>query len=120
MKYSNTPIFQTVYLITIEIYKSSANFPKEFKYSLGEKMKSACHDMIELVMHANFSDKKIELIRKIDLKLEILRIYLRLAYDLRAVNAGQLENINKRIQEAGKQIGGWQKWAIKNINNRDR
>ena len=42
-KYSDTPIFQKTYMLTINIYKMVSNFKKEHKYTLGEKLKNISH-----------------------------------------------------------------------------
>ena len=37
-RYEHIRIFQCAYMLTIEIYKTTGNFSREFKYSLGEKL----------------------------------------------------------------------------------
>lgn len=54
---------------------------------------------------------KLSGIAEIDYKKETLGIHLRLAFDLRVVSRGQLGVFNEKIEEIGKQLGGWQKWA---------
>lgn len=113
-KYDHTPIFQKSYILTVHIYRASSNFKREYKYTLGEKLKNLCNEMLDLVVEANSAKDKPQFIEKLDKKLETLRIHLRLAFDLKAISSGQLEVLNKQINEIGRQIGGWQKWAMKN------
>ena len=40
-RYEHIRIFQCAYMLTIEIYKTAGNFNREFKYTLGEKLKNA-------------------------------------------------------------------------------
>ena len=110
-KYSHIPIFQKTYTLTVNVYKASSNFKKEYKYTLGEKLKLACHDLLDLIVIINSSEDKLEFLEKLNNKLESLRIHLRLAFDLKIISAGHLGKLNKEIDEIGRQIGGWQKWA---------
>lgn len=49
----------------------------------------------------------------IDFKKENLRVYLRIAADLKLISPGRLGVLNERIEELGRQLGGWQKWTAK-------
>ena len=110
-KYSHIPIFQKTYILALNIYKIAGNFKKEYKYTLGEKLKLTCHDLLDLIIIVNSNENKSEFLEKLNNKLESLRIHLRLTFDLRAISPGQFEKLNKEIDEIGRQIGGWQKWV---------
>ena len=110
-QYFHTAIFQSTYILTLEIYKTTCNFKKEYKYTLGEKLKVISGELLDLIVLANSADKKIELLQKLDNRLETLRIHIRLAFDLKIITPGKLEIINKQIEVIGRQVGGWQKWA---------
>jgi hypothetical protein len=116
MRYSHTPIFQATYILTLAIYKATGNFKKEYKYTLGEQLKLLCHNLLDLIVLANITQEKALELEKLNIKLETLRIHLRLAFDLKAVSAGLLGELNRQIEEIGKQIGGWQKWAAKTVS----
>lgn len=116
MRYSHTPIFQATYILTLAIYKASGNFKKEYKFTLGEQLKLLCHNLLDLIVLANITQEKRRELEKLNVRLETLRIYLRLAFDLRAISAGLLGELNRQIEEIGKQIGGWQKWAAKAVS----
>lgn len=112
-RYGHTAIFQGTYLLTLSVYKATSNFKKEYKYTLGEKLKLVSHELLDLIVLANSQKDKIYTLKQLDNKLETMRIYLRIAFDLKIISAGLFEDFNKKIEEIGKQIGGWQKWANK-------
>lgn len=112
-RYDHTKIFQSVYLLTIEIYRASSKFNKDYKYTLGEKLKDLCGDLLDLVVVANAATDKSELLRKLDLQLEKIRIHLRIAFDLKVISLGIFEVFSRQLDELGRQLGGWQKWAEK-------
>ena len=93
------------------MYRAVGGFAREYKFTLGEKIKNFCHDLIDLIMAANAREDKLELIKAMDFKLENLGIYVRIAFELRAISPGLFEKLNKHMNDVGVQIGGWQKWA---------
>jgi len=114
-RYQHISIFQTSYKLVLEIYKTTKNFSKEYKYTLGERLKNISHEMLELIIKTNNLQNREKLlgISKIDCKKEILRINLRIAFDLKLISRGKLGVLNQEIEEIGKQLGGWQKWIKK-------
>jgi hypothetical protein len=116
-RYEHIRIFQLSYDITVKTYKITANFKKEYKYTLGEKLKLLCHEMLDLIVEANSSKDKKELLEKLNFKMESLRIYFRVASDLKLIGAGLLGEMNKLFNEVGQQVAGWQKWAEQNVQS---
>ena len=110
-RYDHTIIFQKAYVLTVNIYKATGNFKKEYKYTLGEKLKLLCSELLDLIVVVNSAENKLEPLEKLNNKLETLRIHLRLAFDLKVISRGQLGELNRQIEEIGRQIGGWQRWA---------
>jgi four helix bundle protein len=111
-RYDNIEIFHSAYTLVLDVYKITKNFKREYKYTLGEKIKIAAHELLNSIMIVNsLPDKeKLQRFLEIDFKKENLRIHLRLAYDLNTISAGQLKAANEKIEEVGRQLGGWQKW----------
>lgn len=115
-RYEHIRIFQSAYILTIEIYKTTGNFGKQYKYTLGEKLKNSSCDVLEAIMRANFvsNSEKKKYFPEIDFRKEKVRIYLRIAADLKLISSGRLGVLNERIEDIGNQLGGWQKWVSKN------
>lgn len=114
-RYEHIKIFQCAYMLTIEVYKTTGNFSREFKYSLGEKLKNATHEILDAIIKTNAApdERKQEYLSEIDFKKENLRLYLRIASDLKLVSPGRLGVLNEKIEDLGRQLGGWQKWAAR-------
>ncbi len=113
MRYSHLPIFQKTYILTLDIYKITGNFKREYKYTLGQKLKGLGHELLELIIQINNSHDKIRLLTDLNNKLEALRLHFRLAFELKVISAKRLGQLNLEIENIGQQIGGWQKWAQK-------
>jgi hypothetical protein len=46
-KYEHLSIFQKASDLMVRIYQETHNFPREYKYSLGQKIKDACLELLD-------------------------------------------------------------------------
>ena len=65
--------------------------------------------ILRLIIEANRSRQKLPLIMELDTELDVLRLYLRLAWDLRFLDFKKYENWAKAVSEVGRMVGGWAK-----------
>jgi len=112
-QYNHLPIFQLGYKITLEIYKTTSRFPREYKYSLGQKLKEISAEFLDFVVIANSLKEKISALEQAGARLDRLKIHIRLAYDLKIISLGKYEEIFRSLEELSKQLSGWKEWAGK-------
>jgi len=86
-----------------------AKFPRSHKFTLGDRITNLALDVLMLLVEAQYTRQKIELLRQSNRKLEQLRYLLRLCKDLELLSIRRYEYISREINEAGKFIGGWVK-----------
>lgn len=84
-------------------------FPRNQRYTLGERVENKLLDLLELLIQAQYSREKAEILRKSNLEVEQLRYLFRLCYDLRLINLKTYELSSKSLVDIGSQIGGWLK-----------
>lgn len=60
-----------------------------------------------MLIKANYSKQKVDLLKEANIGLEILRHLIRLSYDLRFISTEKYEYISREINQIGKLIGGW-------------
>lgn len=84
-----------------------SKFPKDKKYTLGKRIEDKLLDILELLLHANYSKIKLEILKKANIELEVFRHLIRLSYDLRFINFRKYGFISRSINEIGRLIGGW-------------
>jgi hypothetical protein len=91
-----------------------SRFPRDKRYTLGQRLENKLLDVLELLLCANYSKDKLSLLKKANLELECFRYLIRLSCDLRFINLKRYEFISLYIDEIGRMVGGW----IKSISSR--
>lgn len=108
-RYAHLIIFQKAYDLTLRFFRETHEFPRDYKYTLGQKMKETCLDMLDAIIEANGAADKKPSLELASARLERLRIYTRLAYDLKVIGMKKYEVLSKYSNEIGRMIGGWMK-----------
>jgi hypothetical protein len=56
--YDNLPVYKAGYDMLVEIFRFTQNFSREYKYTLGERLKNETIDMITNIFRANTAQQK--------------------------------------------------------------
>lgn len=99
-------IFQKMYEFILWLYLVVKKFPKNEKYVLGERIEKTALNVMEGIITSNCEFDKKETLKKTNVELEKLRIFIRLAKDQRLMNFKKYELASKMINEIGKMLGG--------------
>lgn len=77
----------------------------------GEKITSLFIDLTELILIAGYSDKqqKLQILQKDGVKLDLLKYFLQMAFELKAIDNQKLAELIIPLGEVGRQLGGWLK-----------
>ena len=84
-------------------------FPKTEKYSLGQKIENLILEVLELILFAVSSPAKEKFLtlQKASLKIDLLKILIRLVKDIKALDNKKYIRLQEELQEIGKMVGGW-------------
>lgn len=105
------PIITQAYDLILYLIPQIAKFPKQQRYTIGERLENMTLDFLSLLVEARYSREKAGLLQKANMTLEKIRYCVRLCKDLKAMNLHVYEVLSKRIHETGGQLGGWLKQA---------
>jgi len=108
------PLYLKIYQLIKFLYERVRNFPKEYKYTLGENILNLSWRCLDLVLEANISpnEKKHPKILELSITFDKLKIRLRMAQELDLISKRQFVHIQTYyIKEIGEMIGGWLRWA---------
>ncbi len=102
-------IFKKTYDLYKEFYICLKNFPKQDKYSLGDKCNLVLVDIMEYLLTASSLSKleRLSYLEKASIKLNIFRVYVRLAKDIKALDDKKYILIQGLVDEIGRMLGGW-------------
>ncbi|MBI3385710.1 four helix bundle protein [Candidatus Gottesmanbacteria bacterium] len=62
---------------------------------------------MELLFAIPFVPSKLNILEKMSVKIDLLKVLLRLAKDTRAISTGKYIELQATLQEIGKMLGGW-------------
>lgn len=105
------PIIKKLYELYKLFYSYSVLFPKKDKYTLGAKCEMYIITILELIIEASWvaRHEKLALLKKANTKFDVLKLFIRLLKDLAIIDNKKYFELQKRIQEIGKMLGGWQR-----------
>ena len=77
-------------------------------------------DVIELILTAGFAarEDKIPIIQKAGIKLDTLKFFLQMAWELKTIDNKKFISISSPLIEVGKMLGGWQRQQLKETPSR--
>lgn len=99
-------IFHKMYEFMLWLYPAVNKFPKSEKYVLGERIEKTALNVMEGVIASNCEFDKTETLKKTNVELEKLRIFIRLAKDQKLMDFNKYETASRMINEIGNLLGG--------------
>lgn len=91
-------------------YPALAQFPKSEKHALAAEIKASLRRLLELTIRCNKKYYKKTTLQDLDIELDVLRSYVRLAFVLRFLPPQKYENWGRMNDEIGRMVGGWGGW----------
>lgn len=110
--FTNLPVYKLGYDLLLAIYLCTKTFSREYKFSLGEKMKQESLDLLINVYKANKSrqETRIGYIEQARKNVEVLRLILRITNDMNIIGSKKFVQLNVQIEGLSKQLTAWQKY----------
>lgn len=100
-------IQQRVYDMILYAYPALEQFPKSQKFSLAQDIKLCMDKVLRLVIAANKKYTKRTTLRDLDVEVAALKVYIRVAADLKYLPLKKYEVWSGMVVEIGKMVGGW-------------
>ena len=107
--YFNLPVYKETYELLLMIFQYTTKLPKDYKYTLGERLKNEVTEVLVAIFEASqFKDKnKAVAIQKALNSLEKCRLYIRILKDLNVWGVSKQATINQKIESISKQLTQW-------------
>ncbi len=101
------PSLEKMYQFMLWLIPTVEKFPRSHKFSLGERVQNTALDVLEGLVEASYRRDRQTLLAQVNMKLEKLRILLRLATDLQCLDMRRYEFAARALDEIGRMVGGW-------------
>lgn len=103
------PIFKKSYDLYRALHEYRRLVPKQDRFSIFERVDITMLDIIEGILLASSQQKttKLPTLERVSLKLNMLRIFIRLMKDTRALDPKKYVALEGAIDEIGRMLGGW-------------
>jgi hypothetical protein len=88
-QYDQLPVYKESYDLLLDLYIISKNMERDFKFTLGEKIKNEMTDLIVNVYLSNSRIDKTTLIESSREKIEVIRLLMRLYKDLKQIKTNE-------------------------------
>jgi hypothetical protein len=106
-QYQHLPIYKAIYDLLNLITKKTKTFPRDFKYSLGDKIRNECVELVVHIYKANSSRDKSPYLENILERMQVIQLLVRLSKDMRLINVESFAQIVMLTDSISRQTSGW-------------
>ena len=118
--HTHLPIYKVAYNffdLSTELVK---NMPRDFKQSLGSKIRDEAVAITVLIFRANTVTDKAPHLDSLIERLQVIELILRLSRDKRLISTGQYAQAMDMTNSIGKQATGWLRASASPASSRSR
>lgn len=108
-QYKHLPIYKATYDLLLRLMMAIKDFPRDYKYTLGQKMRDEVLSLILFIYRANGSTDRTAHITEIVERIQLVEVMLRMAHDLRVLPRGQYAGLVEMTDSLARQAQGWLK-----------
>ena len=103
------PALEAAYRFLAWVVPCVDGFPRSRKFTLGARIENAALDLLRILVEATYTRARRGLLDRANLEIDQLRLLLRLAKDLRAIDLRRYEFAARSLDEIGRLVGGWRR-----------
>ena len=86
---------------------TTAKLPKHIRFTFVHRMDNLALDVVEDLVEARYTRDKAPILARANLRLEKLRVLLRLCHSLGYFPHARCEHAMRAVNEVGAMLGGW-------------
>ncbi|MFH1162229.1 MAG: four helix bundle protein [Candidatus Jorgensenbacteria bacterium] len=103
------PIFKKIYELYKTFHGLRALINKQDRYTVWQKSEETILEILEHILSASQAAKadKPPLLQKASVKLNLLRVFIRLMKDARTLDNKKYTALESLVDEIGRMLGGW-------------
>jgi hypothetical protein len=109
--HTQLPIYKVAYDLLDAATDMTKNMPRDFKVSIGGRIRDECVAVMVLVFRANTAEHKEPHLVSLLERVQVAELLIRLSKDKRFISTGQYAKAIELTRSIGKQANGWRKYA---------
>lgn len=114
--HTSLPIYKVAYDLFQEVTTVTKNMPRDFKISLGGRIRDEALEIVTLIFRANVSQQKAAHLTELLERVQVVELLLRLSRDMRFISTGQYAKAITFTDSVGKQANGWRKSSASSLD----
>jgi four helix bundle protein len=91
------------------LFVVTEKFPKSVRFTFIDRIHNLALSVVEELVEARYSKHKQAILGRINVKVETLRVLLRITYELRYLPTKSYQQAMLTLSEIGRMLGGWMK-----------
>jgi len=105
--YYDLPVYRDAYHLILKVFEMTKDFPKDYKYTLGQDMKRNALQLVRRLYRANKSAQKKEHLENFLDELELLKLEIRPCVDMKVMSFKKQAELTVLVDSIGKGVTGW-------------
>ena len=101
------PVYKSTYDLFTYSFELIRDIDKDYKYTVGEKLKNQILELMMNIYRANLGRKRKKRIKKAQENIQMVKILFKVLKDLNQISLKKFARVNKKIEDVSKQITGW-------------
>jgi hypothetical protein len=115
-----TDIYKVAYELLNLITDFAKNMPRDFKATIGGKLRDECIEISTLIYRANVADDKAPYLSTLIERAQVTELLIRLSRDKKLISTGQYAQAIALADSIGKQANGWRRSALAPVSHQPR
>ena len=108
-QYRHLPIYKGAYDLLLRITLATKTFPREHKYTVGQKLRDETLELILYIYRANSTTDRSAHIAVIVERVQLIEVLIRMCHDLRLMTRGHYAGLIEMTDSLARQAQGWLK-----------
>ena len=111
MQQIDTPIIHKTYALYRALHAIEKTIPKMNRFTVWQRSENICLDLLHGLLSISHQSPEVRLgsLAQLAPTIDMLRVFIRLSVDVKAINENQYITLQAAIDEIGRMLGGWLK-----------
>ena len=106
-QYETLPIYKLTYDFLLRVMHAVTHYPREYKYTLGEKIQTEVINLIILIYKVNTTKNKVEFLLQMEEQIQLVYLLLRISHDMKLLPTEKYASIVEMVDNIASQTKGW-------------